>query len=138
MASTEDLAKLKNAYLLWDASKGKDTSMWTSLFADNVRLRSLAAGRPGLEFTLECRSSSDVARYFEGLTAEWEMINYKTSQFAVDGDRVVMVGSTSWRHRKNGKAFDTPKVDLITFRAGRIVEFFELYDTAMLLEASRA
>src|ERR1043165_6872359 len=91
MASTEDLAKLKNAYLLWDASKGKETSMWTSLFADNVRLRSLAAGRPGQEFTAESRSSSDVARYFEALTAEWEMINYKTSQFAVDGDRVVMV-----------------------------------------------
>jgi len=133
----QNLANLKDAYLRWDKSKGKDTSMWTSLFAPDVRLRSLAGGRKGLEFSLECRSLDDVARYFAGLTAEWEMIHYKTEQFAVDGDRVVMVGSTSWRHKKTGRTFDTPKVDLVTFRGDKIGEFFELYDTEMVLAAAR-
>jgi uncharacterized protein len=137
-SSTENVAKLKDAYLRWDKSKGKDTTMWTSLFAEDVRLRSLAGGRPGLEFSLECRSIEDVARYFDGLTREWDMIHYKTDQFTVDGDRVVMLGSTSWKHKKTGRVFDTPKADLITFRGGRIVEFFEFYDTEMVLAAARA
>src|ERR671924_658353 len=135
--SSENVAKLKDAYRRWNETKGKDTSMWTKLFADNVRLRSLAGGRPGLEFTLECGSATDVDRYFAGLTTEWEMIYYTTEQFAVDGDRVVMLGSTSWRHKKTGRVFDTPKADLVTFRAGQIVEFFEFYDTEMVLAAAK-
>ena len=138
MATAPDnVAKLKDAYRRWDQSKGKDTTMWTTLFADDVRLRSLAAGRPGLEFTLECRSSADVARYFDRLLAEWEMVHYTTEVFAVDGDRVVMLGSTSYRHRTTGKAFDTPKLDLVTFRDGRVVEFYEFYDTQKVLDAAQ-
>ena len=137
-SSAENVAKLKDAYRRWDKSKGKDTTMWTSLFTEDVRLRSLAGGRPGLEFTLECRSMNEVVRYFTGLTGEWEMVHYTTDQFAVDGDRVVMLGSTSWKHKKTGKVFDTPKADLITFRDGRIVEFFEFYDTEKVLAAARA
>ncbi len=133
----ENAAKLKNAYLLWDQSKGKDTSMWTTLFSENVKLRSLAAGRPGLEFTMDCHSSDDIARYFAGLDKDWKMIHYTTQQFAVDGERVVMLGRTAWENRKTGRRFDTPKVDLATFRDGRVVEFLEFYDTAMVLAAAQ-
>lgn len=138
MATSDNVEKLRDAYQRWDKSKGQDTSMWTSLMAPDVRLRSLAGGRPGLEFTQECCSIGDVARYLEGLTGEWEMLHYTTSEFAVDGDRVVMLGSTSWKHRKTGEVFDTPKADLVTFRDGRIVEFFEFYDTEKVLAAARA
>jgi uncharacterized protein len=136
-SSAENVAKLKDAYRRWDQSKGKDITMWTSLFSDHARLRSLAAGRPGLEFTLECRSTDDLARYFAGLTSEWEMLFYRTEQFAVDGDRVVMLGRTSWRNKKTGKEFDTPKADLITFRDGRIVDFLEFYDTGRVMLATQ-
>ena len=54
VSSAENLVKLKDAYRRWDDSKGSDTTMWKSLFSEKVRLRSLAAGRSGLEFTLEC------------------------------------------------------------------------------------
>lgn len=136
-SSTENLAKLKDAFRRWDSCKGKDTTMWTELFDEKVRFRSLAGGRPGLDFTTECNSMSDIRRYFAGLTGEWEMINYKTEQFAVDGDRIAMLGSTSWKHRKTGKTFDTPKADLVTFRDGKVVEFFEFYDTEQALAAAR-
>ena len=111
--------------------------MWTELFDEKVRFRSLAGGRSGLEFTMDSHSLGDVTRYFEGLARDWEMINYKTEPFAVEGDRIVMMGSTSWRNRKTGQVFDTPKADLITFRNGKIVEFFELYDTDRVLVATR-
>jgi ketosteroid isomerase-like protein len=133
---TENVAKLKDAYHRWDQSKGKDTSMWTALFSEHVRLRSLGAGKPGLEFTLECKSSADIARYFAGLAKDWEMIHYTTKPFAVDGDRVVMLGRTAWRNRTTGQSFDTPKADLAIFENGRVVEFIEFYDTAMVLAAT--
>jgi ketosteroid isomerase-like protein len=136
-SSAENVAKLKDAYHRWDQSKGKDTSMWTTLFSEHVRLRSLAAGKPGLEFTMDCHSSEDVARYFSGLAKDWTMIHYTTQQFAVEGDRVVMLGRTAWENRKTGRRFDTPKVDLVTFRDGRVVEFLEFYDTAMVLAAAQ-
>ena|SRR6516162_8736694 len=134
---TENVARLKDAYRRWDQSKGKDTSMWTALFSEHVRLRSLGGGKPGLEFTMDCNSSADIARYFAGLAKDWEMIHYTTEAFAVAGDRVVMLGRTAWRHRKTGQSFDTPKADLATFRDGRVVEFIEFYDTAMVLAAAK-
>ena len=134
----DNVTRLRDAYRRWDASKGTDIAMWTELFADDARLRSLAAGRPGLEFTLDCHSTQDVARYFRGLEQDWTMIEYKSEPFAVDGDRVVMRGRTSWRHRKTGRVIDTPKTDLITFQNGKIVECCEYYDTAMVLAAASA
>jgi ketosteroid isomerase-like protein len=136
--SADNLAKLQYAYRRWDECKGKDTKMWTELLAPNACVRSLGAGAAGLEFTLECRSSEDVARYFAGLARDWEMVHYTTRPFAVDGDRIVMLGSTSWRHRGTGRVFDTPKADLVTFRDGRVVEYVEFYDTAMMLSAARS
>jgi len=135
--SAENLARLKDAYRRWDETKGTDTTMWTNLFSEKVRFRSLAAGRPGLEFTLQCESPADIERYFAGLAGDWGMIHYTTDSFAVDGDRIVMLGSTSWKHKKTGKVFDTPKVDLVTFRDGRVVEFFEFYDTDMIMHATK-
>ena len=136
VSANDNLAKLQDAFRRWDESKGKDCSMWIELFADNARLRSLAAGAPGLEFTMDCKTSQDVARYFAGLAQDWEMIHYKTKPFAVDGDRVVMIGTTSWKHKKTGRVFDTPKADLAVFRDGRVVEFFEFYDTAKVIGAA--
>jgi len=44
--------KLKEAYRLWDETKGGSAERWVDLFADEgVRIRSLAMGRPGMEFT---------------------------------------------------------------------------------------
>jgi ketosteroid isomerase-like protein len=126
---------LREAYRQRHESKGKSVQTWLDLMADDVRLRSLADGRPGVDFTSEVRSREGVARYFTGLLGDWEMIHYTTDDFVVDGDRVVMRGSTAWRHRKTGRAVDTRKVDFVTFRGGKIVEFDEFYDTAAMVAA---
>ncbi len=46
------------------------------------------------------------------------------------------IGSTAWTNRQTGKSFDTPKVDLVRFHDGQIVEFFELYDTDQVMATS--
>src|SRR5262252_4493595 len=52
MASPNDnAARLVDAFRRWDECKGKDSTMWTDLFAPHARIRSLGAGAAGLEFT---------------------------------------------------------------------------------------
>jgi ketosteroid isomerase-like protein len=136
MASPADnVAKLKDAYRQWHDSKGKSVQAWLDLVADNVRVRSLADGRPGVDFTREVRSKDEFRRYFTGLLGDWEMIHYTPDDFLVDGDRVVMRGSTAWKHRKTGRVVETRKADFVTFRDGKLVEFDEFYDTAAMMEA---
>jgi ketosteroid isomerase-like protein len=134
----DNVAILKDAYRRWHESKGRSVQHWVDLLADDVCFGSLAGGVPGLEFTRQCMAKADVKRYFDGLHQDWEMIHYTVERFVADGDRVAVQGSTSWRHRRTGKSFDSAKADFFTLRDGKITEFFEYYDTAMVLEATRA
>jgi ketosteroid isomerase-like protein len=138
MGTTADnLAKLKDAYRQWHETRGRSVKVWLDLVADDVKVRSLAAGAPAAPFTGAINSKQQFQRYFDGLLADWEMINYKTGLFIAEGEHVAMLGSTAWRHRKTGREVDTPKADFWTFRDGKVVEFHELYDTAALIAAAQ-
>jgi len=134
-ADPKNLAKLKDTYRAWHTTKGKSVDVWMDLFAENVRLRSLAGGRPGAAFTEEVRSKAQMGQYFSGLLNDWQMIHYTTDEFIVDGNRIAMRGSTAWSNRKTGRVVETRKADFVTFKDGKIVEFEEFYDTAGLLAA---
>ncbi|MGL4462541.1 MAG: nuclear transport factor 2 family protein [Planctomycetia bacterium] len=43
----------------------------------------------------------------------------------------------AYRHRETGKIAESPKADVVRFRDGQIVEFFEFFDTARALAATR-
>jgi uncharacterized protein len=133
----QNVAILKDAYRQWHETRGGSVQVWLDLMTDDVKVRSLAAGRAGATFTTAADSKEQFRRYFEGLLGDWEMINYKTETFIAEGDRVAMLGSTSWRNRKTGRSVDTPKADFFTFRDGKIVDFRELYDTAALIAAAQ-
>ena len=126
---------LKTAYAKWHDTRGGSVDHWLSLMADEIDFRSLADGEGGLNFTKQVESRADMDRYFSGLSEGMEMVNYKVSQYVAEGETVVVVGSTSWRVKATGKVFDTPKVDVVRFEDGRIVAFFEYYDTAKILAA---
>jgi ketosteroid isomerase-like protein len=134
----EHVVRLKEAYRLWDETKGRSAEHWVGLFAEGeVRVRSLARGTTGMEFTQDRRSKAEVRQYFQGLAADWQMIHYTPEEFIVDGERVVMIGRCAFRHRRTGKTVDTPKCDVWHFRGGQAVDFLEFYDTAQILEATR-
>lgn len=132
-------AILQEAYRLWAETKGGSVDHWLSILADEINFGSLAMGRvSALDFTKQRHTREGVADYLRGLTAEWEMIDYFRDQFVAQGDRVVMIGRTCWRYKKSGQAVDTPKVDTWRFDAdGKVIEFFEYYDTAAMFEAVR-
>lgn len=134
---TESLAQIREAYRRWDASRGADSELFLTLMDAGVRFRSIADGARGMEFTRECRNREEVMRYLVELAGDWEMLHYTVDELFAAGDRVVMLGRCGWRHRRSGIAIDTPKADFLRRRAGRIVEFYEFFDTAMALAAAR-
>jgi ketosteroid isomerase-like protein len=133
MTAATNKAILKKAHDLWSESKGASVDHWLGILADEVDFRSLAEGRPGLEFTSRRRGRDEITSYLRGLSETFEMIHYTVNFYVAEDDRVVAVGSTSWRNRQTGQAFETPKADIVRFKDGKITEFFEIYDTAAIL-----
>ena len=123
------LDQLAIAYKNWRETKGGNVDEVLGLMADDVQMRSIA--QPQVPHALtEHRSSKDQAReYFEVLSRDWEMIDFPQDKIVADRDTIVWVGRCSWRNRQTGQEIDTPKVDIWTFRDGKAVDFFELYDT---------
>ncbi|MFZ1990492.1 MAG: nuclear transport factor 2 family protein [Alphaproteobacteria bacterium] len=136
MSAEKHVATLKEAYREWEQSGGENADCWLSILDDNVALRSLSEGRPGMEFTRRRQSKAEVAAYLTGLTTDWRMNYFKVNEFVAQGDRVVAVGSCSWNNRRTGKSVDTPIVHLWRFKNGKATEYFEFYDTAAVQAAA--
>jgi ketosteroid isomerase-like protein len=135
-AMNENVALLKEAYAQWADHKGSDCECWMSIMADDASLRSLANGAPETEFTTRRNSKAEIRGYLEGLTRDWEMVNFDMNDFVADGDRVVVIGRVAWRNKVTGKVADTPKVDIWRFRDGKAIDYAEFYDTARAFAAA--
>jgi ketosteroid isomerase-like protein len=133
----ENVKKLRKAYQSWNDTLGESMTEWMDLMDDSIVFRSLAAGAPGLEFTLDCHGKEDMLRYFGGLKADWQMVHYTPAEFISEGDRVVVISTCSFVNRKTQKKMDTPKCDVFRFKNGKIVDFFEFYDTYRCLAAAQ-
>ncbi|MCC6889186.1 MAG: nuclear transport factor 2 family protein [Hyphomicrobiales bacterium] len=134
---SENVALLREAYALWNESKGGSVDHWMELLADNISFGSLAGGAfEALPFATFFDRRAELRRYFEGLLNDWEMIHFTAQEFVAQGDAVVMRGATAWRNRRTGKTFATPKIDFWRFRNGKAIEFFEYFDTAGALQAT--
>jgi len=129
-----NIAILSEAYRDWNDSKGGSIDRWMGLFDEEVVFFSLAQGNYGQDFT-STTAREEVEGYFKGLLSAWSMNHYTVDDFIASGDRVVMIGSTSWTSNDTGKIFDTRKVDVIRMKAGKISEFAEYYDTAAIQNA---
>jgi ketosteroid isomerase-like protein len=137
MAENENVQSLRKAYRSWNDSKGESMEEWMGMMDDSIVFRSLAGGAPGLEFTLDCYGKKDMLRYFEGLKTDWQMVHYTPTEFLSDGDRVVVISTISFVNRKTQKKMETPKCDVLRFKNGKIVDFFEFYDTHRVIAASQ-
>ena len=136
MTEHDNVEILRSLYEKW-GDQTLEASNWLDLLADDVQWRSIGDGAPGMEFSSASRGKNEVARYFEGLADDWEMLHYNVDEFVAQGDRVVVIGRCGWKSRNTGKTLDTPKVDIFRMRDGKVTEFYEFFDTAKALEAAR-
>jgi ketosteroid isomerase-like protein len=136
MSERQHVEILQEVYGRWRASKGADSRAWFDLMSDTISFRSLGAAAPGLDFARNGYSRADVARYFEELGRDWEMLDYQVEHMIAQGDRVAVLARCSWRNRQTGRSVDTMKADFFRFADGRVVEFAELFDTAAAVAAA--
>jgi uncharacterized protein len=134
--AAQNVSILKQAYARWSESKGGSGDHWTAIFADKIKFGSIAKGEHGAAYLTDYRSRDELAQYFGGLTRDWEMLEYVAENFVAQDDRVVMLGRCSWRFRRTGKVVATPKADSWRFADGKVVEFYEYFDTAQLRDAT--
>lgn len=121
--------EVAEAYRTWRESRGSNVDEVIDMMADEIEMRSVLD--PGLPDDLAAdRKTRDEARqYFEILSRDWEMIDYPQDKIVADGDTVVWIGRCHWRHRATGREINSPKVDIWTFRNGKAVRFFEMFDS---------
>ncbi|WP_170550638.1 nuclear transport factor 2 family protein [Ruegeria atlantica] len=127
---------LSEAYQLWHETKGGSVQHWLDISSENISFGSLAQGAAPVRFTAPRNNKNEMHGYLRDLTNEWEMIHYTVDHYIAEGDFVIAVGSTAWTNKATGKIADTRKVDVTRFRDGKMVEFFEYYDTAALIDAA--
>ena len=137
MEESTNVGILKEAFEKWNDSEGTSIDHWLGIMADDVCFQSLGNGEPGMEFTCPRSSKAAVEEYLHGLTAQLTMIHYTVKEYIAKGDRVIAIGTTAWVNKATGREFETPKVDVVRFRDGKIVDFLEMYDTAKVLDVSK-
>jgi hypothetical protein len=133
----ENVARLREAYRQWHDTRGGSSETWLALMTEDVKMRSLGDGAPGVEFARENAGKAAAAGYFAGLAEGWEMDHFTTNEFIAQGDVVVVLSAVAFRHRGTGKLVRSPKADVVRFRDGAIAEFFEFYDTAAILAGTK-
>lgn len=130
---------IRHLFEKWHESRGHSEDDWLEHMDDQIDFKSLAMARgPGSEFSAPRLSKAEVGDYFRALGETWELIYYTNEQFIAQHDRVVVISKTAWRNRATGKEVTSPKADVFRLREGKIIEFFEFYDTAGLNEGACA
>jgi hypothetical protein len=131
--------RLKACYDQWIETRGRSSETWMAILDDRIEFRSIAMGDPhGAAFTGPRSERSEIKSYFDGLLAEWEMVDFRIDHYIEDGDMVAAVGWNAWRNKATGKLFESPKVDIWRFEGDKVVAFSEFYDTAKIFAAATA
>jgi ketosteroid isomerase-like protein len=130
------VALLKGIYKRWSETKGGNVDEILNILADDVVWRSIANGLHGLNFAKEPLTKPNVRGYFENLGRDWELVFFDVERMIAQDHTVVVVAECSFRHRRTGKSFMSPKVDIWDFRRGKVVGFFEYFDTASAIRSA--
>ena len=126
---------LKQAYGRWRETRGGCADEWLAICDDRIAFGSIAHGPAAAPYMTAFQRRDELKEYFEGLSRDWEMMEFEVEHFVAQGERVVMIGRCAWRFRKTDKVVWTPKADSWRFVDGKAVEFFEFYDTAQVMAA---
>jgi ketosteroid isomerase-like protein len=131
-----NVTALKHAYRRWHDTKGGSVDDWMKLLADDINFNSIAQGAPHVAYMMAYDKKQMLRDYFDGLAKNWSMDHFTMEEFISQGDVVVVRGNCAWKNKQTGKTCETPKIDYWRFRDGKVVEYFEYYDTAAVQAAS--
>ncbi len=79
-----------------------------------------------------------VAKFFQTLMEDEEILEFVINDWIADGEKVVAVGRVKARVRRTGKTGETSFAHINTVKDGKVVNFFEIFDTGPIAAAHRA
>lgn len=132
-ATTSNLKTLKKLYAQWHKTKGASAASIMEILAPNVLWGSLSAGADPIAFSKTRMSRKEVGEYFQGLAEGFEMNHYTVKEYIAGGPYVLVLADVSFKNKKTGKSFTSPKADLWRFNRGKATEFYEYFDTAAVM-----
>jgi ketosteroid isomerase-like protein len=81
----------------------------------------------------DCCGKPEVRESVEQLIGAWRFDDWKETALLIDGNRVALQWAARVTFAPTSKSATVEAVDMITFRDGKIVEFRQSTDTAMLM-----
>lgn len=136
--TAENLTRLKNLYVAWDATKGDCRDVFARILADKVSLGSMDESQPGLAFAADRIEvgREEALDYFAAIFVEWEMEFYRPIHFVAEGDRIAMFGECAYRNRATRKVAECRIACLWRFEGAQAVEFIDVFDSARAVAAA--
>lgn len=127
--SRPPVERVAAAYSDWRTSRGQSPDGFLALMAEGIQMRSVLDPAIPDDLAADRTSIADARQYFDVIARDWEMIDYPQERIVAEGDAIVWIGRCAWRNRRTGQSIDTPKVDIWTFRDGKAIRFFEIFDS---------
>lgn len=133
MNEQENTKLVKRVYELF---KSGDVEGFLNMFSDDVSWET-----PVIEntpFNGKISGKENLANWITAYSEAEEMTVFEQDEFIAQGDRVVMLGHCKTRTKSTNKEFATNLVHILTVKDGKVTEFLELFDTAVVEKAYTA
>ena len=128
-------AILTEAYRLWHETKGKSVDHWLDICADQLDFGSIGQSVKATPYMTIYEDKKKLGEYFAGLARDWEMVEFRIEHYVAQGDRVVCLGRCSWKARRTGKVVWSPIANSFRMANGKMIEYYEYFDTAQMRDA---
>ncbi len=129
MSTQESLQVVKEGYAAFGRG---DIASLLALMADDVEW---AIPGTDLPTSGNYRGVDGVAKFFQTLVADVEILDFQPREFVADGERVVVVGWERVKIKSTNRVADLDWVMAFTVRNGKVVNFREYTDTKAIAEA---
>lgn len=131
MTSEEMKQLAKQAYALFMA--GDIQQMMDNHYAEDIEWVGIESEY--IPFSGTYHGKGEVAQYFMKLAECQEAQRFEIKEYLADGDKVVVYGTSTWRVKSTGKAYDNPWVHISTIKDGKTVRFEQYNNTAAAVQA---
>jgi len=132
---SRNVSILKEAYRLWHETKGKSVDHWLDICADQLDFGSIGQSVKATPYMTIYEDKKKLGEYFAGLARDWEMVEFRIEHYVAQGDRVVCLGRCSWKARRTGKVVWSPIANSFRMANGKMIEYYEYFDTAQMRDA---
>lgn len=125
MSSQDNKQLVMQGYRMF---QNKDIAGLLNLFADDIEW--IGVESDYVQFSGVYQGKSEVAQFFATMDQAQEPNQFEPQEFIAEGDKVVVLGQSTWTVKSTGRRYDNPWAHVFTVRNGKIAKFQQYNDTA--------